>query len=148
MAGLRAVAQTAEVALAAATAKTIIQIVAPGNQRLLVGRWGVFFDGIDPLAQPVEVVLMKQTTAGTMSALTPVRITPGSETLQGTAQYNATVEPTSSSIVDMCECHPQSGYEAILPLGEEIQVAGGERLAVVVTSPSVINVRAKIYWQE
>lgn len=148
MAGIRAFAQTSEIALAAATAKTVLQLVAPSNQRLLLKKWGVFFDGSDPLAQPVEVVLMKQTTAGTMTSLTPVKISPGSETVQATAQHTATAEPTSSDIRDVVEVHPQSGYEVLFPMGEEIPVAGGERVGIVCTAPATVNVRAKFWWEE
>jgi hypothetical protein len=148
MAGIRAVALTDEIALSAATAKTVIQIAAPANQRVIVKEWGVFFDGVDPLAQPVQVELAKQSTAGTMSSLTPAKITPGSETVQTTASHTATAEPTESAVLDTVEVHPQSGYEKIFPLGEEIIVAGGERLGIVCTAPAAVNVRAKIKFEE
>jgi hypothetical protein len=148
MAAIRAVALTDEIALSAATAKTVIQITAPSNQRVVVKEWGVFFDGIDPLAQPVQVELAKQSTAGTMSSLTLAKITPGSETVQTTASHTATAEPTESAVLDTVEVHPQSGYEKIFPLGEEIIVAGGERLGIVCTAPAAVNVRAKIKFEE
>jgi hypothetical protein len=148
MAGIRAVALTNEVALSAATAKTVIQIVAASNHRVLVKEWGVFFDGDDPLAEPVQVELVKQSTAGTMSSLTPAKITPGSETLQTTAQHTASAEPTKSAVLDTVEVHPQSGYEKILPLGEEIIIAGDERLGIVCTAAGAVNVRAKIKFEE
>jgi hypothetical protein len=148
MAGIRAVALTDEIALSAATAKTVIQIIAPSNHRVIVKEWGVFFDGVEPLEQPVQVELAKQSTAGTMSSLTPAKITPGSETLQTTASHTATVEPTESAVLDTVEVHPQSGYEKIMPLGEEIIVAGGERLGIVCTAPAAVNVRAKIKFEE
>lgn len=45
MAGLVLSAITpAQTALVASTAKTVLQLVAPTNQRLFVTRWGVFFD--------------------------------------------------------------------------------------------------------
>jgi hypothetical protein len=148
MAAIRAVALTDEIAISAATAKTVIQITAPSNQRVVVKEWGVFFDGIDPLAQPVQVELAKQSTAGTMSSLTLAKITPGSETVQTTASHTATAEPTESAVLDTVEVHPQSGYEKIFPLGEEIIVAGGERLGIVCTAPAAVNVRAKIKFEE
>lgn len=148
MAGIRGLAQVSEIALVSSTAKTVIQLIAPASQRVLIKRWGVYFDGIDPLGQPVEVVLQKQTTAGTMSALTPVKITPGSETLNTTATYNASGEPTYSDIRDMVEVHPQSGYEYLAPFGEEIILAGGERIGITCTAPAGVNVRAKIWFEE
>ena len=148
MAGINAVAQTTEIALTAATAKTVIQIVAPTNQRLKVKEWGVFFDGTSAVAEPVQVRLLRQTTAGTMSSLTPVKRSQASETLQATAQHTATVEPTASDVVDACEVHPQSGYEKLYPMGAEIEVSGGTRLGIECTAPAAVNVRAKIAYEE
>lgn len=150
MAGITVLAQTAEVALTAATAKTVLQIVAPTNQRLKVTRWGVYFDGTSTSAEPAQVELMVQTTAGTMSSLTLLKVKPrgSSETIQSTAQHTATSEPTASDIQDVAEVHPQGGYEVIYPIGQEREVAGGGRLGIKITAPANVNVRAKIEYEE
>lgn len=148
MADIFGIAQTSEVALAAATAKTIIQLVAPANHRVKITNWGVYFDGVSETAAPVEVVLMRQTTAGTMSSLTPVQKRPVAETVQSTAQHTATAEPTSSDIIDMIEVHPQTGYEKIYTPGQEVVIAGGGRVAIVCTAPAIVNVRGKIEFEE
>lgn len=149
MAGIKCAATTAEIALTAATAKTVIQLVAPTNQRLLVERYGVGFDGISTTAEPVQVRVCKQTTAGTMSSLTPVkRGDPGSETLQGTAQHTATVEPTITDVYDVFEVHPQTWVDILLPDGDEIPVPGGGRIGIECTAPATVNVRAKIWYTE
>jgi hypothetical protein len=148
MAGITCIAQTAEVALTAATAKTVLQIVAPTNQRLLVRRWGVFFDGTSGTAEPVQVRLLRQSTAGTMTSLTPVMLCAGSETVQTTAQHTATAEPTAGNILDIAEVHPQSGYEVVIPFDQVIEVPGGGRLGVECTAPATVNVRAKIIFTE
>jgi len=148
MAGLRWIAQTSEVALAAATAKTIVQVVAPTNQRLKIKRWGVFFDGISPTEAPVQVRLLRQSTAGTMSSLTPTKLGTEGETVQATAQHTATAEPTAGDVLDVAEVHPQSGYEVIFPAGEEIEVGGGGRVGIECTAPAIVNVRAKIIAEE
>lgn len=148
MAGIICVATTAEIALAAATAKTVVQIVAPANQRLKVVSWGVFFDGTSPSAEPVQVRLLRQTTAGTMTALTPVNQGVGSETIQSTAQHTATAEPTAGNVLRSREVHPQSGYECIFPLGQEVLVPGGGRLGIECTAPGTVNVRAEIVYEE
>lgn len=148
MADIQAIAQTGEVALAAATAKTVLQIVAPANHKLKVLRWGVYFDGINSSAEPVEVRLLRQTTAGTMSALTPTKLGTDAETLQTGAQHSATAEPTAGDVLDMCEVHPQAGYEVILPMGQEIKIPGGGRLGIECKAPASVNVRAKIVIEE
>ena len=148
MAGIFGVAQTAEVALAAATAKTVIQLVAPANHRVRVLGWGIFFDGVNTAGEPVQVRVMRQTTAGTMSALTPVQVQPVSETIQSTAQHTATAEPTAGDLIDMIECHPQQGYEVKFPMGQEIIIAGSGRLGIECTAPAIVNCRAKFFFEE
>lgn len=150
MAGLLCAATTTEIALAAATAKTVLQIVAPTNQRVLVKRLGLFFDGVSVTGEPVQVRVLRQTTAGTMSALTPVKVRPGgaAETIQSTAQHTATVEPTAGDVLDVFEIHPQSGFDGWLPLTGEIDMAGGTRLGIECTAPAVVNARAKIWFEE
>ena len=149
MAAFQGIALTSEVALVGATVKTAVQLVAPANHRLVIQRWGVFFDGTSVGNEPVQVELLRQTTAGTMSALTPVKGDDSlAETLQATAQHTATVEPTAGDILDVVKVHPQSGYEVILPLGQEYRVGGGDRIGIRCTAPDAVNVRAKIVYEE
>lgn len=150
MAAFLGIAQTAEVALVAATAKTALQLVAAANHRVKVLGWGVFFDATSVTAEPVQVILVRQTSAGTMTANTPRKLDDSlAETLQTTARDNATVEPTTGSeIVDVAEVHPQAGYEIRYPLGEQPIIGGGDRLGIVCTAPAGVNVRAKIVFEE
>jgi len=129
----------AELALAAATPKTIIQLVAPANQRGDLRSCSVGFDGTNPSAEPVQVELVRQTTAGTMTAATPVKDSAGSETIQFTAQKNATVEPTTTDVLRRWEHHPQAGsFERVFDK-REIEIPGGTRLGLRVTSPAIVN---------
>jgi len=145
MAGINVGAITAEVALTASTAKTTVQLVAASNHPIKVYRWGVAFDGVSTTAEPVVVTLMRQSTAGTMSALTAVKLSNHSETLQTTAQHTATAEPTSGDVLDRVNVHPQSGFEIIFPLGQEIDVPGGGRIGIVCTAPANVNVISKLF---
>lgn len=150
MAAFLGIAQTAEVALTAATAKTVVQIIAATNHRVKVLRWGVFFDGVSVTGEPVQVRLLRQTSAGTMTSLTPVKLDDSlAETLLTTAQHTATgTEPTAGDVVDVVEVHPQSSYEIIYPLGQEVIVGGGDRIGIECTAPAGVNVRAKIIFEE
>ena len=149
MAALNGIAQTAEVALSAAVTRTVMQVVAPTNHRVKLLGWGVFFDGISANAEPVQVRLLRQTTAGTMSALTPVKMDGSlAETLLVTALHSASAEPTAGDVVDIIECHPQGGYEKIFPLGQEVVIQGGGRLGIECTAPAGVNVRAKMMFEE
>ncbi|HYE76967.1 MAG TPA: hypothetical protein VEI97_03180 [bacterium] len=149
MAAFQGSATTAEIALSAATAKTIIQLVAASNHRVKLLSWGVYFDGTSTTAEPVQVRLLRQTTAGTMTSLTPVKRDDSiGETLQTTAQHTATAEPTAGDVLEVKEVHPQMGYEKIYPFGGEVIIGGGDRLGIEVTAPAVVNVRAEMAFEE
>jgi len=149
MADLIVVAITDEVAITqVGGATTVLQIAAPTNQRLKVLAVGVYFDGTSPTAEPVEVEVIRQTDAGTMSSLTPKIRGCGSESVQSSAQHTATVEPTSGDVVDAFEVHPQTAYEVNYPVGQEVKVAGGGRVGIVCTAPADVNVRAKFVYEE
>jgi hypothetical protein len=149
MAAFQGIAQTSEVALSAATAKTALQLVAASNHRVKILRWGVFFDGTSVTAEPVQVELARQTTAGTMSSNTPNKLDDSlAESLQTAAQDNATAEPTKGDVIDVVEVHPQQGYEIIYPLGQEPVIGGGDRAGIICTAPAAVNVRVKIVFEE
>lgn len=149
MARLQAIAQTTEVTLSGTVARTVLQLLAPSNHRVTVLRWGVFFDSTSVSAEPVEVTLIRQTSAGVMSALTPAKLDDSlAETLQTSAQYAAITEPSNGDVIDVVEVHPQTGYEIIYPLGQEPVIGGGDRLGIICTAPADVNVRAKIAFEE
>lgn len=148
MSDILVIAQTSEVALAAATPKTVLQIAAAVNHKVKLLRWGVYFDGILPTAEPVQVRLLRQTTAGTMSALTPAKLGTDSEAVQTGAQHSATSEPSAGDVLDMAEVHPQSGYEVIFPAGQEVKIPGGGRIGIECNAPAGVNVRAKMIFEE
>ena len=154
MAGIICSATTPEIALVAATAKTVAQVKSQANQRLKLIKWGVFFDGTSPSAEPVQIRLLRQTTVigGTPTAVSPVKINAGSETIQSTFAYSAGgTEPTPGDVLDVKEVHPQSGYECIFPLGQEITVTAGTSasyLGIECTAPAAVNVRAVMWWEE
>lgn len=149
MAGLQFQATTAEVGLTAATAKTVLQVVAPSNHRVKVLGWSVSFDGNNPSAEPVVVRLLRQTTAGTMTALTPTKTDNSlSESIQSTAQHTATAEPTAGDVLARREVHPQGSYEIWYPLGAEKWIGGGGRVGIECTAPAGVNAVAELVCEE
>jgi|WetSurSiteA1Bulk_404760.scaffolds.fasta_scaffold28621_2 hypothetical protein len=151
MAGIIGIARTNEVALAASTAKTVLQLAAPANQRLKIMRWGLYFDGVSASDAPVYVRLLRQTSAGTMSSLSIVKNDASiPETLQATAFHTATgTEPTASDVIDSINIHPQGGgYEVIFPVGQEVIVSGGGRLGIECTAGASVNVTSKMVYEE
>lgn len=150
MARLRASVTTeGEIALTAATAKTILQLAAPANQILALRGFSVSFDGVLGTAEPVKVDLVTQTDAGTMSAATEFKDGPATaETIQGVALKTATVEPTTTTVLRSYNIHPQTGFERSYAFDEEIQIAGGARLGLRCTAPAAVNVLGVLSWEE
>lgn len=157
MAGLILTATTPEIPLSAATPKTVGQIKSLANHRLKLLKWGVSFDGISPSAEPVQVRLVRQTSAigGTPTAVTPVLNGVGSETPQSTFAYSAGgSEPTydtPNKTLAVLEVHPQFGYEYTYPLGQEDLITGGASVSYVgveCTAPAAVNVRCMMKWEE
>jgi hypothetical protein len=116
-----------------------MQLVAPANVILAVNGAWVSFDGISNVAEPVLVEILRQTTAGTMTARNPLKTKDTSTALQATGQVNATAEPTAGDVLKTFHLHPQAG--AIIPLDfdKEIEVPGGGRLGMRITAPANVN---------
>lgn len=138
-----------EIALAAATAKTVLQVKAPANIRLKLLEWGVAFDGTNGAAEPVVVQLLRTTTDGTFTSYTPLKVDDSlAETIQSTAGHTATAEPTAGDVLEQRNVHPQTSYEKIYSFGDEVKVGGGDRLAIKCTAPAVVNVVPYMKFEE
>lgn len=140
-------AVTAEVALAAATAKTVIEITAPSTKPLAVSEWWCEFDGVSGSEAPVVVQVRRKTATITGTALTPRSKRHDADVL-ATAKHTATAEGTDGDILYTHEVHPQGGKHVMFPLGDEITIAKSGMLAIVCTAPAVVNVVAGFGWRE
>jgi hypothetical protein len=131
MAGILAHTSSGEVSLSASTPKTMLQLVAAANHRVLIKSYSVSFKGVSSTDPPVLVQLVRQTSAGTSSAATVEKNNEGDdETLQSSAVKDCTAEPTTGNVIIEAEVHPQSGWHVFLPLGQEIVVKGGGRVGI------------------
>lgn len=147
MAGILISATPGEVT-SGTSAKTILQAVAASNHRVKIKRWGITCKGVVATDSPVLVRLLRQTTAGTMTALTPKKLGDYTEAVQTTAQHTATGEPTAGDVLAIREVHPQAGYYEILPFGDEIVIPGGGRVGIEVTAGVSISVVPEIVMEE
>lgn len=138
MAGILVAAQTAEISLTAATAKTVLQLEAAANHRVLIHEWSVSFQGTSNTDTPAIVQVLRQTSAGTMSSLTGQKLDPdASETIQTTLLHTATSEPTDSGAFMAQELiHPQTGMIYQFKYNTPLIVPGGGRLGIKITSPT------------
>ena len=149
MAAFGGIASNPAQALSAATARTVIQIVAAANHRVRIKGWGVFFDGVSVTAEPVVVELVRQSTAGTSDAGTVVKKDDSlAETLLTAARQNLSVEPTTGDILKRREVHPQQGWYEYFQLGDEVICGGGDRIGIRCTAPAVVNATGEIDFEE
>lgn len=149
MADLQFSARVPEVALSSDTTGTVIQLIAPANQRVKVLRWGLFFDGTQPRNEPVSVRILRQTSSGTATFFNPVKLDGSiSETIQTTARKTFTLEPTDGDILESYNIHPQQGIFVPYVLGQEIILSGGSRLGISCAAPNDVNVTAFIVGEE
>jgi hypothetical protein len=129
------IARVSAVAAASAAAKTLLQVVAGSTKRLAVKSFEVSFDGADSTKTPILVELLRQTTAGTASALTLVKHDEASEAAIATAQQTVTAEPTAGDVLSSVYLSPAGGiYSYQFPLGDEPVVAVSGRIGIRVTT--------------
>lgn len=135
MAGVKWSVPSGEVSLTAATAKTVLQVVAASNHRVLLQLLKVTAKGTVSSDTPILVELVRQTTAGTSTAGTPVKVNEGdNETLAVTARVNATAEPTTTDVIEQWYIHPQGGSMEYQPITMEHVIIGGGRVGVRMTA--------------
>lgn len=132
--------------------KTILLLRTSGaNQRLLIRRWGIFFNGTVSSATPIIVKTFK-TTEGSVTAVgtaaTPILVGPGSETPQSTALYNITTEPSTKTYIDVREVHPQQGWLEFEPLDQLLPIVGSSRFGIEVTAGTSVGASATIWYEE
>ncbi len=139
MAGVGVYVNTGLVALVAATPKSLLQIKAPANQRLIIKTLRMLGDqsagGTDA---PVKVRMTQSSASfGTFSAATAGKQdSTNPETLQGTYGTNATVEPTTPTDSGLeWYVQPQGGIIEMLGSDQWIPVPGGHSVQFECTSP-------------
>ncbi len=136
------------VAMVAATAKTVLAVTAPAQFGIALKSLKIGFDGVTASALPVLVEIIRFTTAGTGTAVTPLQQSGRTIAHGVAATKNHTVEPTTPTLAD-----PDMWFDpnklALLydwALGDEIDTAVSEGLGLRVTAPAVVNVRAQFRW--
>ncbi len=153
---VRFTVNTAEIAMVAATTKTILQVSPAANQKIKIASWGVSFDGIIVTEEPVLCELVRSTTAGTGAATPPVAKPLDDDfsgIIQTTIAHNFSAEPTmEANPLDSFTVHPQGLYQVWLPMGWEFKVSleagAADWLNIVVTAPAAVDVIGKFFIEE
>lgn len=142
---------TADVALSAATAKTVLSVINAANALIRLTEISLDFDGTSAAAEPVTIELCSSTqaTAGTSTSQTPVQVRGPTRTVQATGARNYTAEPTVLTVLKRWLRHPQTGLFVQFPLGREPeQVTTADALCLRVTAPATVNCQGYIEFEE
>lgn len=140
---------SADQSLAGATPKTLIQLVSPSTRFLWIREASVGFKSITASDVSVLVQLVRQSTAGTASALTPARDIESQPVALASAQEIFTVEPTTGVVVKEWLITPIGGqliYQ--LPLEEYVEMAVSSRLGLICNAPQAQSARGYIKFNE
>lgn len=141
----------ADVALVAATAKTILGVLAPAQFGVDLRGLEIAFDGVTTTDKPVLIEIAQCTFAtnppGTLStANTVLQVYGRAITVGFTGAYNWTTEPTVIGVAKTLRLTPNGGtYDYDWPLGETLDNDVSKGFAIRCTAPtSAVNVRATL----
>ena len=151
MAARYTVESNGDIALVAATAKTILNVINAANGLIRVIELAVSFDGILAAAEPVTVELCKSTQAGggTSTAHTILQTGGPVRAVQATGQRAYTVEPTVLTVLKRWLVHPQTGIVLQFPLGRETEQSTTlDGLCLRCTAPAAVNAQGYIEFEE
>ena len=140
---------TTGVALAAATAKSVVGVLGAAGDTINLLRVKLAFSSATATDAPATVEVGIISALGTMTAFTPVQSSGIVVASSASAGYNATVEPTYVRVIDSFYVPVFMGlYEAWIPLGEEPTAAASQGFAIRVTSPAAATCLASILYGE
>jgi hypothetical protein len=144
-----------DVALAAATAKTVAGIKPAANKPVTVTAVVVTFDGTDSTKTPVLIEIVSGTDAsnspGTNStSVTPLQLRGRVSTAQTAAAKNWTTEPTVLTQLEPLRVSPTAGTIIQLPLGREIEcdATNLKFLGLRLTAGAAVNVTGWLEFEE
>jgi hypothetical protein len=136
------------VALAAATAKTVLSVIAPAQFGVDLKKIRLGFDGVSASAVPALVELIVFTTDGTGTAVTVDQVYGRTITAGFTGKKNYSVEPTGVTAVDEWLLSPNSStvlYD--WPLGDTPDTAVSNGFGLRINAPAVVNCRATFWFE-
>lgn len=138
------------VALAAATAKSVLGVRAHANSGLMLRRFSIGFDGVSASGVPVLCELCYCTFAANAPGTNSTSVTPAQKTQRAmaagfTAARNWTTEPTAITVIEHFLLTPNSGLVLYdYPLDTEPDSALAEGFVIRCTAPAIVNVLASM----
>ncbi len=137
------------IVVAAATAETLLQLVAPTNIRVVLIGYGIGGTGTSNTETPGIVNVQRQTSAGTSSAQTPLQLQDTiTEALQSTGRDLFTVEPTLGDLLRRHTVHPQAALDLRDSFSREIIIGTVGRLGISVTYAQAQTLEAYLDFEE
>jgi hypothetical protein len=137
-----------EVSLLAATAKTVLAVIAPAQFGIDLKGFSVSFDGVTAANEPVLIEVVKFTTDGTGTAATVQQLYGRTITAGFTAKRDYSAEPTVPTVLDELSLDPNKGtFYYDVPLGESIDTAVSELIGLRMNAPQAVNVRARLRFE-
>lgn len=144
-------ATSGAVALAAATAKTVLNVIAPATFGIDLRSVAIAFDGVTASNVPVLVELCSSTQAGAGTTGSTPTILQGygrAITAGFTAGAGYSAEPTVLTVLDAWTLSPNGGLVIRdWPLGEGFDQDVSKGLAVRLTAPAIVNSRVTMKFE-
>lgn len=139
-----------QVALTAATAKTVIELTTPATVGLTPVMWWVEFDGVSASALPVKVeVGIFSAAVSAATTVTPFSLNGGERGVASlvTAKTNATAEGAgTATYVENHRVSPTSGILVQEPLGNELVVGASSFWRIRLTAAANVNATVGVRW--
>lgn len=136
------------VALAAATAKSVLELITGASTRAIITSWWVEFDGVTASNVPVKVEVCRASAGITGTTITAVKYKDYAPAAITTVKHTATVEGTVTDVLEIHRVSPTSGILVQYPLGREIEVPISSFLRLRLTAAAVVNATVGFAWEE
>lgn len=135
--------------VAANSVETLLQVAAPSGRGVSLIRWGVSFNGVSASEAPVRVELMRMSSAGVSTTLTPRKIDPLKPPATASGLSAFTQEPT---VEDLLEVHQVTPFSGLLVMqyapDERIQIPSGGRLGIRLLAAGAVNATGFMVFDE
>jgi hypothetical protein len=138
--------------MAAGTAKTILNVIAPASFGLVLVGFEISFDGVTAAAAPalVEVGQCSQGATGTSAGSPPTPVQVRGQTIAHgcTIGFNYSVEPTTITTAYDWWLDPYKGvFDRLWPQGRELEQGVSKALTCRVTAPAIVNARCSMEFE-
>ena len=137
-----------DIALVAATAKTVVELQTAATRRAWVCGWWISFDGSTATNGPVLVELLRASAGitGTTLAANPVDV--AGVAAVSTIKHTATVEGTPTTILDNWRVPPTSGVQVPFEQRDYILVGVSAFWRIRATAPQGVDCTVGFWFEE